>query len=198
MKLFQNYFIEIALAAALFLLLFSAWWDPFAAAAEQAQEQVLRLHILANSDSPADQELKLLVRDRLLTESKSWFAQTDNKEESEAILQEKLPAIAAIAAAELQKQGSPQTVKVSLCREDFATRIYEGFALPSGTYDALRIEIGEGRGQNWWCILFPSLCIPAAGEEPPLPAQLRPLAAGPELEPRFALWEFCQKIQQKP
>ncbi len=196
MNCFRNHSLEFALLISLFLILLAAWWSPFAEAANSAQEDILRLHILANSDGEEDQRLKLLVRDRLLREGESWFAQSDSKEESEVILRDRLPEIAALAEEELRQNGSSQSVKVSLCRSDFSTRVYEDFTLPAGTYDALRIELGSGQGRNWWCILFPGLCIPAAGEE--LPAELSLLQSQPCYEPRFFLWEICQKIQKRP
>ncbi len=193
MNILRKYFIEILAAGLLLFLLLSTWWTPFAEAANKAQEDVLRLHILANSDGEEDQRLKLLVRDRLLKESESWFTETEDKSSAEAVLQNRLAEISNIAADELQKQGNTQQVKVSLCRSDFSTRIYEDFTLPAGTYDTLRIELGTAEGRNWWCIIFPSLCIPAAAESD-LPADLLLLKTEPKYEPRFALWELYQKV----
>ncbi len=193
MNILRKYFIEFLAAGLLIFLLLSAWWMPFAKTANEAQENVLRLHILANSDDEEDQRLKLLVRDRLLNESESWFMETEDKVSAEAVLQDRLAEISSIAADELQKQGNAQQVKVSLCRSDFSTRIYENFTLPAGTYDTLRIELGAAEGRNWWCIIFPSLCIPAAAESD-LPEDLLLLKTEPKYEPRFAIWEFYQKV----
>ena len=108
------------------------------------EQKVIRLHVIANSDSEADQALKLRVRDRVL------------------VLTEALPRLQQTAAEEIAAQGSRYTVSAGLEETEFPTREYDGFALPSGEYLALRVVIGEGAGKNWWCVVFPPLCTTAA------------------------------------
>ncbi len=184
---------EIALTIGLVLTVLSAWTVSFLQDCEQAEESLLRLHIIANSDTELDQNLKLSVRDRLLKESKQWFSTTEQKTDAEAILQHHLREIAAIAENELNKHNCDQPVKVELCRSTFPQKQYEDFTLPSGDYDALRVIIGEGQGQNWWCVMFPPLCIPSASAES---AQwfeeqgLQLLQMQTVYEPRFAVAEW--------
>ena len=134
-----------------------------ACAALQAQsqcmaEKIIRLHVVANSDSDVDQAVKLRVRDAVLREAQNVLS--DASDAKQAITAQ-LPALEAAANAELRRQGSGDTACVSFRRELFPTRDYDTFSLPSGVYQSLRVTIGEGAGHNWWCVIVPSLCVPA-------------------------------------
>ena len=134
-----------------------------ACAALQAQsqrmaEEIIRLHVVANSDSDADQAVKLRVRDAVLREAQNVLSDASDAKQAIAA---QLPALEAAANAELRRQGSGDTACVSFRRELFPTRDYDTFSLPSGVYQSLRVTIGEGAGHNWWCVIFPSLCVPA-------------------------------------
>ena len=150
-------FIKAACVALILTVLFTM--IPFQAACSDISDSVFRLHILANSDSEADQNLKLKVRDRLLEYSQTLFEQAKSKEEAEALIANHLRELADIASAEVAQNGFEYPVRAEITRMYFTTRHYENYTLPSGTYDALRITIGEGKGHNWWCVMFPSLCI---------------------------------------
>ena len=137
-----------------------------ACAALQAQsqrmaEKIIRLHVVANSDSDVDQAVKLRVRDAVLREAQNVLS--DASDAKQAITAQ-LPALEAAANAELRRQGSGDTACVSFRRELFPTRDYDTFSLPSGVYQSLRVTIGEGAGHNWWCVIFPSLCVPATAD----------------------------------
>ena len=151
-----------ALALFLLFLCFTALW----AQAQQTQlaEKVIRLHVLANSDSQADQALKLKVRDRVLAEARPLLADVENAVEAEAVLSENLPALTEAARREIKEQGYGYPVTVTLEDQWFPTRTYGTAALPAGTYRALRVTVGDGAGHNWWCVVFPSLCLPAVSE----------------------------------
>ena len=193
----MKYKTEIALSLALVLMILSAWCGQFWRAADTVQSEVLRLHILANSDSETDQQLKLRVRDRLLAESETWFAEHPDKRSAEAALQSNLQEIAALAEQEIISNGYDYPVKVSLCCCSFSTRQYEDFTLPAGEYDSLRIVIGDGEGQNWWCVLFPSLCIPSAADSDWFAEhELQILQTSPQFEPRFALLEWVENLRK--
>ena len=128
-------------------------------------DKVLRLHVLANSDSQADQALKLQVRDAVLEQAEGLLAGAESRAEAEAILAAHLDGLAAAGAEAVGAAGYGYPVTVSL--EDdcwFPTRVYEDFALPAGLYTALRVEIGSGAGQNWWCVVFPPLCLGSVTE----------------------------------
>lgn len=128
-------------------------------------DKVLRLHVLANSDSQADQALKLRVRDAVLERAEGLLAGAGDRAEAEALLAARLPDLAAAGAEAVGAAGYGYPVTVSL--EDncwFPTRVYEDFALPAGRYTALRVEIGAGAGRNWWCVVFPPLCLGSVSE----------------------------------
>ena len=127
------------------------------------EEGVLRLHILANSDSADDQARKLAVRDALLARSDEWFTDAATREDALYQLEAHLSQIEAISMETLQNLGCSDTVSASICKADFPSRTYESVTLPAGEYTALRIEIGDAAGKNWWCVMYPSLCVPAAG-----------------------------------
>lgn len=122
------------------------------------EQKVIRLHVIANSDSEADQALKLRVRDRVLVLAEDILRQSGDMEEARQRLTEALPRLQQTAAEEIAAQGSRYTVSARLEETEFPTREYDGFALPSGEYLALRVVIGEGAGKNWWCVVFPPLC----------------------------------------
>ena len=121
---------------------------------------LVRLHVVGASDRDCDQAVKLRVRDAVL-ECVAELGTPQTAAEAKTMLEQNLPAITEAANRAL---GGLETATVTLCREVFPVREYESFTLPSGVYESLRVRIGEGQGKNWWCVLFPSLCVPAAGE----------------------------------
>lgn len=138
---------------------------PFQAECADISEEVFRLHILANSDSEEDQNLKLKVRDKVLKYTESLFEKAQSKEESENIISDNLQSISNTAYREVLNNGCDYTVKAEITNMYFTTRYYENYTLPSGMYDALRITIGEGKGHNWWCVMYPSICISTEEEQ---------------------------------
>lgn len=127
--------------------------------------RLIRLHVVANSDSSEDQAIKLAVRDRILPIISSLTDGCTSQADASIALLNGLPTIRKTAEQTLLENGSTQTVTVSLLQEQFPRRDYDTFSLPAGTYEALRITIGQGDGHNWWCVAFPSLCLPATTEE---------------------------------
>ncbi len=125
-------------------------------------EKVLRLHVLANSDSEADQQLKLKVRDAILQESDRLFQQSDSKEAAMVQMATHLSDVEQVAERTLRKNGCDLPVTAALKKVKFNTRTYGNITLPAGDYDALQVEIGAAKGKNWWCVLFPSLCVPSS------------------------------------
>lgn len=121
--------------------------------------KVVRFHVLANSDREADQQLKLAVRDRVLQEYGHLLQECENKAETLQALEEVKQEICETAMAEVVAQGYDYSVRVSLVREEFPFKKYDDLIFPAGVYDALRIEIGEAKGQNWWCVLYPQMCF---------------------------------------
>ena len=127
-------------------------------------DKVIRLHVIANSDSGADQALKLAVRDRVLEAAEGLYPPDADLEQARAVLEENLEALAAAGQAEVEARGYGYPVTARLERCWFPTKEYGDFALPAGTYEALRVVIGDGAGENWWCVAFPPLCLGAASE----------------------------------
>ncbi len=154
--------IEIISALILtFSLFISVVADGFMAAATVRQE-CLRLHILADSDAEEAQSVKLLVRDRLLESSEEIFTGNESSEEAaEKILRNK-EKLEEIANEVLRENGFFYTASISVEDEYFETRQYDNMTLPAGTYKACKVILGSGEGKNWWCVMFPPLCIPAA------------------------------------
>lgn len=128
----------------------------------ELSEKLIRLHVVANSDSEEDQALKLQVRDAVLAVTEPLLAET---EDPKAILAENLPAIQSAAEACLRQNGASDPVRVTLGREEFPTRVYDSFSLPAGIYTSLRVTIGAGEGHNWWCVVFPSICFRATATD---------------------------------
>lgn len=127
---------------------------------ENLEENLIRLHVVANSDSEEDQTVKLQVRDAINTYLQEKLAGIPDVDAAKAFLTEELDNLKRIAEETLRAAGFSDTVKVTLEKEAFSKRIYDTFTLPAGVYEALRVVIGEGNGHNWWCVVFPGLCAP--------------------------------------
>ena len=126
------------------------------------ENDVLRLHILANSDSREDQQLKLAVRDKLLESSEKLFGGCETLADMKERAQQKRSEINDIALSVIHEKGFDYTVKNSVINMGFNDRTYGDLTMPAGQYDALRVEIGSAQGHNWWCVMYPPLCLPAA------------------------------------
>ena len=152
--------VEISLmAGVLCALLLGAWLGNGQA---ELAGRVLRLHVIANSDSEADQALKLAVRDKVLETAEAFYPEHATLEEARAALSGHLDELAAAGQEAVAAAGreDPVTARIETCW--FPTKEYGDFALPAGRYEALRVVVGEGRGRNWWCVAFPPLCLGAA------------------------------------
>ncbi len=171
---------ELSLALGLVLTLFTgAVW---AADVEREQAQLagklLRLHVIANSDSDADQALKLKVRDAVFSAASQWVRNVSDSAAAEAVILAHQPELERIAQQAVANSGYAYPVRVELGISDFPTKDYAGFSLPAGRYRALRVIIGAGAGRNWWCVVFPPLCIQAATESLPEQAAQAGLTEG--------------------
>ncbi len=129
---------------------------------EMIYEDVVRLHVLPSGDDAEAQNVKILVRDAILTEYGSLLSGTADADEAKTLLEERLPEIEAFVASFLSERGMDTCVSVTLGEEEFETRSYGDITLPRGSYTALTVTLGEGEGQNWWCVLYPALCTEAA------------------------------------
>lgn len=191
--------IELSVILSLFICIISCL--SFERDCDSVREKVLRLHVIANSDSEADQELKLKVRDRIIEESGDLFIISESREEAEENLQKSLGELTALTEKVIAEEGSDYSVQVRIEPSYFPVRIYENFTLPAGTYRSLKVIIGEGKGQNWWCVLFPPLCLPAAEKREDILSdvlsekELRVVTSDRQYEVRFWLYEKLQEIK---
>lgn len=124
------------------------------------KENLIRFHVVANSNDEKDQKDKLCVRDALIKYLQSNMRNVSNVQDAEEYLKGQLTKLEELANQTLQELGSDLKARVTLLQEEFGIREYDTFSLPSGLYKSLRVEIGEAEGKNWWCVVFPSLCIP--------------------------------------
>ena len=122
-------------------------------------DSVFRLHVIANSDSKEDQDLKYIVRDNLLSYMNEICSNCETKQEAINIVTENKDKFEEIAKSTIKEQGFSYDVKINIGNFEFPTKNYGDISLPAGYYDALRVEIGEAKGQNWWCVMFPPLCF---------------------------------------
>ena len=146
------------------LLLVFVWFCGIAAQRLQLRCNVIRLHVLAASDSESDQAIKLRVRDAVTEFLRSELAGIEDRQEAEECLTRNLDRIREIANRTLKELGCEDRAEIGMKEEAFDTREYDTFSLPAGVYRSLRIVIGEGTGKNWWCVVFPQLCVPATAE----------------------------------
>lgn len=150
-----------ALIGLAFLLIYNI--STFAYTCQEIRNDVIRLHIIANSDSQQDQDLKLKVRDAMLCKSPDIFDGTVTPEEAKEKITPEIEKLTEIAQNTVYENGYDYPVKVTLETEYFETRVYDNsVTLPAGKYLALKIVLGSGEGKNWWCVMFPALCLPAA------------------------------------
>lgn len=129
---------------------------------DELRQGVLRLHIIANSDSEADQNLKLAVRDEILKNSTDIFKDCSDVTTAYKTAETQIQNISEIANSVIKENGFDYGADVSVGDAYFDTRIYDDFTLPAGTYKSLIVNLGEGNGKNWWCVVFPCVCVPAA------------------------------------
>ena len=125
---------------------------------------IIRLHVVANSDSEEDQKIKLSVKDAIVSQLDKKLPKDVDVNSAMEYLSNMLSDLETVANETLQTLGCQEKAKVSLMQERFGRRDYDTFSLPSGIYESLRVQIGEGEGKNWWCVIFPGLCVPSTSE----------------------------------
>lgn len=191
-KIFISLFLSFAIIAGIGAPVLSA-----VATSENISDKVFRLHILANSDSTADQDVKLKLKNYVVDNIASYVS-GDNLEQNIASANEHIDEITELCNAYLQSLGCKYRAKASVVKEFFKTRVYDDFTLPAGMYNSLKIEIGEGSGHNWWCIIFPSVCLSACTES------IGDYLTSDELElvessytPKFKIVEIYESVKQR-
>jgi len=164
-------------------------------------DNVLRLHILANSDAEYDQSLKLRVRDEILQNSKGLFDGAKTRDDAEKIILENSDHILNVAKETVKKYGYDYPVSLEVVDESFPTKSYEEVSLPAGNYRAVRVVIGEGNGHNWWCVMFPSLCVPSSSDVS-LDMYFSDdetdfIKSNPKVDLRFKCVELFEKVRER-
>lgn len=186
---------SVVLAGLIFTIATSAVKNAVATGAE-IKNNTLRLHIIANSDSEFDQELKLKVRDKVLEYTGELFAEVSGKTEAEKLAKHSFDEIKKIAQEVIAENGADYAVSVEITDMWFETRTYDEFTLPAGDYRAVRIIIGAGEGHNWWCVMYPPLCIPGAKEVLEKYGSNVKFISGDGFEIRFAILELLERLKQ--
>lgn len=188
-KVFVPLFMILTLSISIF--------QPIIATSENISDKVLRLHILANSDSTEDQDLKLKVKNYFLENTSDLFV-GKTLEENIEIAENNIDYIENICNKCILDNGYDYKSKVTVLKEYFDTRVYDDFTLPAGIYNSVNIELGQGSGHNWWCIVFPSVCLSACTKS------MSDYLTEDEMElvrdgytPKFKIIEIYEKIKSR-
>lgn len=194
--------LEISLLVGLIVSVVVSVTD-FSKKCDSLRGKLMRMHVIANSDSDEDQELKLKVRDAVLYAGREYFNGSVDVKQAEKILKPKTAELESIAKNVIIENGFDYDVKIEIEKSDFLTRKYQnGITLPAGKYEAVNIIIGEGKGHNWWCVMFPPMCLPAAEndlqiEDVLTDEELKIVKSDTKFEPRFKIIEIFEKIKKK-
>lgn len=191
--------LEAATACALILTCIMSTLS-FGTRCEKIRGSVLRMHVIANSDSERDQNIKLSVRDAVLNEGAELFDGSVTVDDARERLEPYTVQLENAANLAIAQGGEAYTAKVVIGEEYFNTRTYENVTLPAGRYTAVRVIIGDGGGKNWWCVMFPPMCLPAASEDTAIDAVLdedgvKIVQSNPQYEIRFKTVELFEKIR---
>ena len=175
----------------------------FAYNCSRVRSDVLRMHVIANSDCSADQQLKLMVRDAVLERGAQLFDGTVTADEARRKIEPHKAELEAAAREVIERAGYDYPVSVNVVNEYFATRCYGSLTMPAGRYTAVKVVIGEGAGRNWWCVMFPPLCLPAAQDRGGNldaffdDSELKVVESSGRYEPRFKIVEIIEKLKEK-
>ena len=194
--------LEISLIIGLVITIIVGSFTTFAAQCDDVRSSVLRLHILANSDSDEDQQLKLKVRDRLLEVGGEIFENTGSKEEMISLAENNVERLTAAAKEVINENGYDYDVRIEIGETKFDERVYNEVTMPAGIYTAVNVYIGEAAGHNWWCVMFPPMCLPAAEESEELDdvlsdEQLDIVENNEKYEIRLKALEIFDSIKEK-
>ncbi len=194
-------YIEIAFFSA-FVLCIAISMISFENGCQNIRQDVLRLHVIANSDTAKDQELKLKVRDELLKKGREIFGKKQDKQSAQKEAEKNSALLTETAKKVIAENGYNYNVKLEIGKSRFPTKTYETITLPAGEYDAVRVIIGDGAGKNWWCVMFPPLCLPAATDDKKIDdvlneKELKIVKSNPKYEIRFWVVEKYQEFKER-
>lgn len=194
--------IEASVLAAL-LICFVLNISSFSEECRNIRSKMLRMHVIANSDSDIDQELKLKVRDAVLAEGKEIFDGSVTADDAKSKILPETERLRKAALRVIENEGFSYDVKITVGNEYFNTRTYDNsVTLPAGYYTAVKVIIGEGKGHNWWCVMFPPMCLPAASKECEISDVLEKdevqiVEGGSKYKFKFKIVEIYEKISEK-
>lgn len=200
MKTFKIAAVDLVMVIALLLIVMGSSVKALSAQAEEICKSTLRLHMLANSDSGDDQALKLELRDALLSQYSTTLGASEGIDQAVTATAHKLGEIEAFLEQKALEKGYAYPIKAQLVGMHFDTRVYsDEVTMPAGYYKALRITIGEGKGENWWCVMYPPLCIPAATQQDAktIEDKIAHLNSNTEFIPKFAIIELSQELGRR-
>lgn len=195
----KSHKIEISIAIGLVIAIVCSLVG-FGSDCKDVRNNVVRLHILADSDCDADQRVKLLVRDALLESGAEIFSGSASADNASKSLEKEKAKLIEVAETVLRENGFDYGVTINLEREYYATRTYENYTLPAGEYLSLKVVLGKGEGHNWWCVMFPPLCLPAASASADIDAILgadgaKLIQSNPKYEMRFKIVEVIENVK---
>lgn len=194
--------IEASFLAAL-LICFVLNISSFSEECRNIRSKMLRMHVIANSDSDIDQELKLKVRDAVLAEGKEIFDGSVTSDDAKSKILPETERLRKAALSVIENEGFSYDVKITVGNEYFNTRTYDNsITLPAGYYTAVKVIIGEGKGHNWWCVMFPPMCLPAASKECEISDvlekdEVKIVEGGSKYKFKFKIVEIYEKISEK-
>ncbi len=173
--------------------------SPTVEASESISKKVLRIHILANSDSEEDQMLKLKVKDSVINISEKIFSDCNSLNEAIVSAQDNVDSIEKTAKRIIVENGYNYSVKTEITKEYFSTRKYESFTLPAGVYNSIKIVIGNGEGHNWWCVMFPQVCLSGCTDDfdDYLSTEEKELITSGGFSVKFKIIEIYERIKDK-
>lgn len=190
--------LKIFIPIFLILLLISGIAKPIITS-ESISQKVFRLHILANSDSPHDQNLKLLVKDEILKLSTELFTDAKSVNDARHIAEDNIKAFENTAQQVVEANGYSYNISVTTDKEYFNTREYDGFIMPAGEYNTLKIIIGNGEGHNWWCVMYPSVCLSGCTDDfdEIMNDEEKEMLTSSKFIPKFKIIEIYERIKNK-
>lgn len=190
--------LDLAMVIGLAVSVLIANIAAFGQECDLVRSNVVRLHIMANSNSINDQKIKLQVRDRILADVGEVFAEPQSQQDAKKVAEQTLPAILESAEKELRENGVHASVNAELTRMYFTTREYGDISLPAGIYDAVRVTIGSGKGKNWWCVIYPPICVaPAMAPQSQALEEIKLLNNEPLFKPKLAIVELFEQVKEK-
>lgn len=192
--------------SAILLVIFLALYFSFASFASECagvRDNVLRMHVIANSNTKEDQALKIKVRDAVLKRGSELFDGTLTADDAKQRLEPKKGELIKAAKEVIEKEGYDYPVTVDVVNEYFATRAYGKMTMPAGKYTAIKVIIGSGKGRNWWCVMFPPMCLPAAQEKTRenidvflSEGEAKVVESEMKYEPRFKIVEIIEEYKE--